>query len=343
MAIVVLDANVWIKERLLRSEMGAALLYALRRTGSVLLLPDTTRVEILNGVEAQIQEKAGKIDDNLVTIRALLGRSPEFNIPAIEEIKTATNERLSSLGTLLHETVHNSGHLEAALQRVLKHLPPAHHQEEFRDCLLWEICVDLASSSQNIFVILTEDRAFFHNDKFENGISNILRAELDNCGANVFVYKSIKDFLSTIDEEVKKPDIKHVTSALDSELIFNLKKSLENCVFASIELNNSIIDAFLTEVPDVLAIDFKLKYLISDLELQDGLILPVAFGVVEGSAAFNIYSSTASNIQLAGIRIESTEGVTLRQGAYAYVSGGIFGGSRYTQYSLRRKISPTGQ
>jgi len=338
MTIVVLDANVWIKERLLRSEMGAALLYALRRTGTVLLLPDTTRIEIANGVEKSIQGKASKIDDNLVTVRALLGRSPEFTFPGTEEIQVAVSDRLSSLGTLLQETVHNSEHLEAALKRILNHLPPAHKQEEFRDCLLWEICVELACATGNNIVILSEDKAFFENDKFECGISKILRAELEVCGANISLFQNIKAFLSTLEEEVRKPDVKLVSSALNNELFVKVQNFLDNCVFTSIELAEPSIDAFFTEVPDLLAIDFKLKYAISDLELQEGILLPVAYGVVEGSAAFNIHTSRASNIQLTGISIENTEGVTLRQSAYAYMSGAIFGGPRYTSYSLRRKI-----
>jgi hypothetical protein len=338
MVTVVLDANIWIKERLLRSEMGAALLYTLRRTNGILLLPDTTRIEIQNGVQKQILEKAEKISENLITMRALLGRSPEFTCPTREEMQTATNERLSSFGSLLHVTAHNDGHLEAALQRVINHLPPAHKQEEFRDCLLWEICLDLACSSKDDFVILTEDRAFYQNDKAEAGISNILSSELNACGANIILYPSVNAFLSTLEEDVRKPDIDLVSSALHDELASKLIKSLDNCSFGSIEQVDPSINAFFTEVPDVLAIDFKLKYVISDLELQDGVILPVAYGIVEGSAAFNVHTSQATNVQLTAIRLESTEGVTLRQSAYAYMSGGLFGGPRYTQYSLRRKI-----
>lgn len=65
MAIVVLDANIWIKERLLRSGMGAALLWAVRKTEGFLLLPDTTRFEIVNGVKKEIIKSTAEIEKNL--------------------------------------------------------------------------------------------------------------------------------------------------------------------------------------------------------------------------------------------------------------------------------------
>jgi hypothetical protein len=43
---VLLDSNVWVAERLLQSSIGSALLYALARTKSSILLPEVVELEI---------------------------------------------------------------------------------------------------------------------------------------------------------------------------------------------------------------------------------------------------------------------------------------------------------
>jgi hypothetical protein len=336
--IVVLDANVWIKERLLRSGMGAALLWAVRKTEGFLLLSDTTRFEIVNGVKKEIIEIAAEIEKNLVTVRALIGQSQEITFPASEEIRPIIDSRLSSLGTLLKETSHKNEHLELALQRVLKHLPPAHKKEEFRDCLLWEMCLDIATSTHDEVVIITEDAAFYQKDKFENGIAYLLREEIERTGANITIFQNISLYLSTLKEEVLKLDLNLVISAINEQVYSTVRASVEKSPHSGIELSESKIDTFLTEVPDDIAIDFRLKYKISELELQEGVMLPEAYGMAEGSAMFNIHRASVSNVQMTGYRIENTEGQTVRQNGYGYMSGIILGGPRYIPYTLRKRI-----
>jgi hypothetical protein len=318
--------------------MGAALLWAVRKTEGFLLLPDTTRFEIVNGVKKEIIESAAEIEKNLVTVHALIGQSQEITFPASEEIGSIIDSRLSSLGTLLKEAAHKNEHLELALQRVLKHLPPAHKKEEFRDCLLWEMVLDIATSTHDEVVIITEDAAFYQKDKFENGIAYLLREEIERTGANITIFQNISWYLSTLKEEVLKLDLHLVIPAINEQVYSTVQASVEKSPHSSIELSESKIDTFLTEVPDDIAIDFRLKYKISELELQEGVMLPEAYGIAEGSAMFNIHSSSVSNVQMTGYRIENTEGQTVRQNGYAYMSGIIFGGPRYIPYTLRKRI-----
>lgn len=336
--IVVLDANVWIKERLLRSGIGAALLWALRKTEGFLLLPDTIRFEIVNGVKKQFNESAAEIDKNLVTIRALVGQSQEITFPASEEMGQIIDSRLSSLGTLVKEISHKNEHLELALQRVIGHLPPAHKKEEFRDSLLWEMCVDTATATQNEMVFITEDAAFYQKDKYENGMAYLLREEVERTGAKITIFPNISLYLSTLKEEVLKLDPNLVIPAIDEHVYSTVQASVGNSPHSSIELSESKIDTFLTEVPDDIAIDFKLRYKISDLELQEGVTLHEAYGIAEGSSMFNVHKASISNVQMTGYRIENIEGQTVRQNGYAYLSGVIFGGPRSIPYTLRKKI-----
>lgn len=239
MAIVVLDANVWIKERLLRSGIGAALLWAVRKTEGFLLLSDTIRFEILNGVKNEFIKSAAEIEKNLVTVRALIGQSQEITFPASEEIPSIVDSRLSNLGTLVKETSHKTEHLESALQRVLKHLPPAHKKEEFRDCLLWEMVLDIATSTHDEVVIITEDAAFYEKDNYENGIAYLLSKEIELAGAKITIFRNISLYLSTLKEEVLKLDLTFVIPTINEQVYSTVQASVDKSPHSSIELSES--------------------------------------------------------------------------------------------------------
>ncbi|KAB0671978.1 DUF4935 domain-containing protein [Oryzomonas sagensis] len=337
MTIVALDANVWLKERLLRSGMGAALLWAIKNTDSVLLLSDVTQCEIMNGVVKEIQEAAEEIEAGLSTIRAFIGKSQEVTIPSPEEVYKSVNGRLVDIGTILKVDNHKSEHLESALQRVLNHLPPAHKKEEFRDCMIWEMCLDIARRTREDLILITADAAFYHKDKFENGMAYPLREDLKRFEANIQLYHNIGAYLETIQEKIPKPDVKLVTSAIDEQVINTVKASVQDSSYSEIEICDSKIDVFLTEAFEILAISFKLKYKISDLELKEGIVLSEAYGIAEGSATLNTKSNIIKNLQMTAYRIESADGQILRQSGYVYGSGGIVG-TRYIPYTLRRAI-----
>jgi predicted nucleic acid-binding protein len=54
---VLLDANVWVAERLLQSAIGGALLYALTRAKATIVLPEVVELEV-NRVLPELAEKA---------------------------------------------------------------------------------------------------------------------------------------------------------------------------------------------------------------------------------------------------------------------------------------------
>jgi hypothetical protein len=65
---VVLDANVWVAERLLQSTMGSAVLYALTATNGIIGLPEVVELE----VNAVLQGLAEKATDNIAKATQLL-------------------------------------------------------------------------------------------------------------------------------------------------------------------------------------------------------------------------------------------------------------------------------
>ena len=69
--LVVIDANVWLKERLLRSAIGVAFVHAVKRLDARILLPTVTRDEVHAGVERMGLDAVAKVQTGFVTIQSL--------------------------------------------------------------------------------------------------------------------------------------------------------------------------------------------------------------------------------------------------------------------------------
>jgi hypothetical protein len=52
---LILDANVWVAERLLQSSIGSALLYAVTSAGAIIALPEVVELEINEVLTAQAE------------------------------------------------------------------------------------------------------------------------------------------------------------------------------------------------------------------------------------------------------------------------------------------------
>jgi hypothetical protein len=163
--IFVLDTNIWLKERLLRTVTGVAFLYAVRGVGGRLLLPDTTRREIIDGVGRIGAEAVEKIDRGLGLVQQLTGSRPGIVCPSVDAFRRSAETRLNEISDLVLPVEVLERHLRSALDRVLDHRAPASTTEQFRDCILWECILDM---KQNCLFV-TEDKDFL--DKKAKGAS----------------------------------------------------------------------------------------------------------------------------------------------------------------------------
>jgi hypothetical protein len=81
-ACVILDANVWIKEQPLNSSIGAALLYRLAKIDGRIGLPEVTETEVVSKIVITGREAVGTIKNNLATVRTLIGKTEDIELPS---------------------------------------------------------------------------------------------------------------------------------------------------------------------------------------------------------------------------------------------------------------------
>jgi PIN domain len=143
---VLLDANIWVAERLLQSSLGSALLYALTGSKASIVLPEVVELEV-NRVLPELAEKAvGVIGREASLLRQLSGHNLLFTGPSAVSIEDGIKDRWQKLDGLLLRVPFTYEQARSALNRVLQKSPPSgDNNEQFRDCCIWDAAFFAAS------------------------------------------------------------------------------------------------------------------------------------------------------------------------------------------------------
>jgi hypothetical protein len=98
---VVLDANIWIAERLLQSSIGSAFLYAVTAAKASLLLPEVVELEIERVLPDMAERAVTVIEREVSLLRQLSGHKLLITAPSALAIEEGIKERWKQLTGLL--------------------------------------------------------------------------------------------------------------------------------------------------------------------------------------------------------------------------------------------------
>src|SRR6266480_3535819 len=123
---VVIDTNLWIKERLLQSSVTGA--------KSSILLPEVVELEIAWVLSELAEQAVGRIKSDLSLLRQLSGQDATVAAPSALAIEEGIRERWKQLGGLLVRVPFTLDQAKPALRRVIRKMPPSgSNNEQFCD------------------------------------------------------------------------------------------------------------------------------------------------------------------------------------------------------------------
>lgn len=337
--LVVLDANIWIEESLLRSPLSASLLYALQNTDSKIVLTDTVSQEVKKGIIARGKSAVQKINEGFEKVQILVGEKPKIPLPTEKDFAQSVESRFSELEDLIHPIEHTEEHLHSALDRVIKELPPSANKEQFRDALVWEATIELAA--QDTVMLISSDRDFYQNRGTPSrGLARELKAEVEAINGDVSLFPNIGSFLKAIEQDFDYPALNQLASLIHEAGSDRLNKQADESDFRIGEMQDYEIEAYLTENKDRLAIDFSLEYEAFEVPYQNGTeTLPEATLLAEGSCMLNLKDESVSDIRWDRITCIDEEGNTIPGTRVFFMRAqGAVIGIRKIPHRIRRKI-----
>jgi len=149
----------------------------------------------------------------------------------------------------------------SALQKCIAKEPPCDKTEEFRDAIIWADCLKLLSNDD--VYLVTSDKAFYKDRRYEAGLAPNLAEESTNVGHHLHIFKDLSSLLGSI----KKPvDISADT--IISQYLSSDPEVLRTDSLKYSATERSKIEVFVTEEPDQLYLKFELGLICSDTSGQ---------------------------------------------------------------------------
>jgi len=348
-----LDANIWRKEQLLNSSMGAALLYRLSKIGGRIALPEVTEQEVMWRAVITGRVAVGNIRNDLAVVRSLVGKTDEIELPSDSAFEEAAEARFRELDDILVRVETSLGHYRSALRRVIRGSAPNTTKEQFRDSLLWEAVVHLLPDYR--VVLITNDSDFCESKKFEKGLAKGLIEECEKLNSVVTLHDSLASYLRSAREEVPPLEYEKI-AALISEIIVNkdLVEFANSKGFSLGNLKEHSIEAFIIERRGVLALEFTLSYQVFNVketqaiidtdigpqleELEEPVFHPEAVLVVAGSCFFDERNNTVLELSLADIDCLAPNGQRIIGHGVGFMSGSITIGRKQIPHKVKRPI-----
>jgi hypothetical protein len=201
---VVIDTSIWRSSLLLKNPVGESLIYTLGRQGGLIGLPEVIEMELPHVIAEAGLEASSKLEASYRIVSALHRQPFEPSLPTQGDLEAATRERIESLERLLVRIPFTHEHSRAALDMVVKKLPPnGPSNQQFKDSAIWQAALEIADRYNVHFV--TGDCGFWENRDPSKGLAGNLLQDCERMRVTVRAYPSISSCLSEV--EGAEPDI----------------------------------------------------------------------------------------------------------------------------------------
>lgn len=338
---VVIDANIWLKDSnlLLKTAIGSAFLYLLKRIDGKIGLPSILEEEITRNIILKGVSAAEAIQKNFKTISVIMGSHSLYTVPDQAEINSAVQARITELEILFHRIPFSFAHAESALKKINEKLPPNDNNQQFKDSAIWEAILELINSYTVHFV--TEDKAFYKGRQSQiDNLANNLRSDCQKRGGMVHIYPDMASCLKVIQKEIPPLDSTSLIVEIDRNLNAQLKIDLAREVgfeVSGLAVELSSVSPFFTEDQNKLALTFELCYQCYDVEntgIEERLNAVLK---AKGDCFYEVDTNIISEIDLDFQRIHWSEpsGELGRRGA-VYLSTQNY--SDLVKYTFREPI-----
>lgn len=264
---VVPDTNIWRNELLLKTPLGAAILYVVKLNNGTLGLPEVVEKEITRVTVTAGMEAVANIEKNFRTIEVLLGSRPDYAVPTANDFEACVIGRLAELQDVLLRVPFTIDHARSALDKVIQKLPPSGNKhEEFRDTAIWETVLELANVHSVHFI--TGDLGFFKERDPKRGLADNIENDIKEQGRSIFVYAELNPCLSSLPKDTPSLNPEPLASAIQQAIVGDLETTAANRDFELRELAQYSISPYLTEKHGVLALQYDLTYKLFDTSQQ---------------------------------------------------------------------------
>jgi hypothetical protein len=260
---VLLDANAWISERMLRSGMGAALIHLVLQQQCQIGLPESVEREATQRLIDQGVKSNAEVQRGTRWLEQLTGQplgSSAFDEAAIRH---GIEQRWQELAPVIERLSLSMEIVRAALDRVVRRIPPAtERSEEFRDCCVWEHAVQMAGQCE--VHLVTNDGNFYEKGNPQSVLAMALHDHAASLSHSIVPYRTVADCVKSLEEAVPIRNESELAQKIGAYVEPELKMKAAERNFELGYLTRFSVKSFPTDKPTVIAISYELTYELTD-------------------------------------------------------------------------------
>ena len=258
-SIVVLDANIWVAEQMLRSSLGAAMLYALVERGTKIALPEVVELEVNEVLRRRFVKEVEVLEKSARWLHQNTGRDVPLMKPTAAAAQAGFAARWNELEGILLRVPWSLEHVQPALQKIIAKQPPCGpNNEQFRDCCLWEAALEIAEHRE--VHIVSSDKAFYEPPAYALGFAGNLQAEAETAGRVLHLHRNLDELLKSFGVPSEKIDENELKDAVKGPIFENSTEALASSGLTPRSLISLDISGYSTPEADTIAVSFVARF-----------------------------------------------------------------------------------
>ncbi len=250
--ILMFDTNIWVSELGLNTTKGAAIKFYIKQNKAKIALPEVIRLETEENLREVIHGNIQQINKNYRQLLSIFGKIKELVLPTDEEIDNQIKGLFPFKSLEFVENGFTFDNAKSAFNRVIKKLPPSQKNQQFKDCVIWNHCLELLKNEDVILV--TKDKAFYEGDDYKNGINNFLKSEINVLPNKFRIFSDLKDVMVDLKKEIEIDD-KYIHEEIlrnhqleinsflnESGLILSGKYDIQKSLYITEDINKLLLE-----------------------------------------------------------------------------------------------------
>ena len=199
---VVFDSNIWISQRGLKSARGEEAKNFIRTKGATLAVPEVVRIEVEKNLRDELRRQRKKIEEGHRYFTTLSDGGSSLSLPADADIETLVSGLMDNVEVETRQIPLTVEAAKSSFEKIVNGVQPSDRREQFADGVVWANCLELLDEGD--VCLVSEDKAFFRNRRYDDGIAPDLATEKEQHPHTLRLFRGLEELLQGADRDVSR-------------------------------------------------------------------------------------------------------------------------------------------
>ena len=331
---IIFDTNIWFSQLGLNSPSGAAVRFYARQRGAKVAVPEVVRLELEKNLTDHLQKMKKEIEDNHRQLLTIFGKLKEVVLPSDEQIRDKVSELLTNIDVPSIDIPLSLEASRSSFLKIIEKLPPSKNMQQFKDGVIWANCLELLREAD--VYLVSEDKDFYENKKYEDGLASNLSCEADEYPHRLELVHDLGKLLKSIKQEVQIDEAGLAKSVFDKSRE-NVEAIFQETGFSIGEASDIVVELFRTESAKQLYVKFQISYRCEDTSGQGRIDATLK---IRGDGSYDTETRKCGTIRISNENFKYTDadGQEQTKGSH-FLSATFTAGHRDVEHILREPLS----